>query len=440
MEAVTLWIAGKKRARIMFRDMGRGISPFPYALIFPQDEHEHLLVGYLRELGVTAERLVELAGFEDEGEKVVAHLRMRDGSEETFVVAFIAGCDGAHSIVREILKVSFEGGIYSPIFYVADVKASGPAMNGELNAGLDKAEFLAIFPLSGVGRARFIGTVKREAESQRNLTFDDISHQIINSLDIKIACVNWFSTYHVHHRVAEHFRKGRVFLLGDAAHIDCPVGGQGMNTGIGDAVNLAWKLEVVVHGRASATLLDTYETERIAFARRLVATTDRAFRFINRDGAIARFVRVRLVPMLMPAFFKLRAARRLMFLTLSQTNVNYRSSMLSTGSTARVQAGDRLLWVRQETGLDNFESLRSLKWQAHVYGDTSVEVQRISAQTGLSLERFPWSEAAGRAGLARDTLYVVRSDGYVGLIACGDPLVALKEYQTRFGLDFGRPH
>jgi 2-polyprenyl-6-methoxyphenol hydroxylase-like FAD-dependent oxidoreductase len=339
MEAVTLWIAGKKRARIMFGDMGRGISPFPYALIFPQDEHEHLLVGYLRELGVTVERLVELVGFEDEGEKVVAHLRMPDGSEETFVAAFIAGCDGAHSIVRDILKVPFEGGTYSPIFYVADVKASGPAMNGELNAGLDKAEFLAIFPLSGVGRARFIGTVKREAESQRNLTFDDVSHHIINSLDIKIARVNWFSTYHVHHRVAEHFRKGRVFLLGDAAHIHSPVGGQGMNTGIGDAVNLAWKLAAVVHGRASAALLDTYETERIAFARRLVATTDRAFRFINRDGAIARFVRVRLVPMLMPALFKLRAARRLMFLTLSQTNVNYRGSMLSTGSAGRVQQG-----------------------------------------------------------------------------------------------------
>jgi 2-polyprenyl-6-methoxyphenol hydroxylase-like FAD-dependent oxidoreductase len=197
------------------------------------------------------------------------------------------------------LHVRFQGGTYSPIFYVADVEASGPAMNGELNAGLDKAEFLAIFPLSGVGRARFIGTVKREAESQRNLTFDDVSLQIINSLDIKIARANWFSTYHVHHRVAEHFRKGRAFLLGDAAHIHSPVGGQGMNTGIGDAVNLAWKLPAVVHGRASARLLDSYEPERIAFARRLVATTDRAFRFINRDGAVARFVRVRLVPVLL---------------------------------------------------------------------------------------------------------------------------------------------
>ena len=101
--------------------------------------------------------------------------------------------------------------------------------------------------------------------------------------------------------MAGHFREGRTFLLGDAAHIHSPVGGQGMNTGIGDAVNLAWKLAAVLQGRADPNLLDSYEPERIAFARRLVATTDRAFQFINHDGPIARLVRVRLVPLLLPA-------------------------------------------------------------------------------------------------------------------------------------------
>jgi hypothetical protein len=129
-----------------------------------------------------------------------------------------------------------------------------------------------------------------------------------------------------------------------------------------------------------------------------------------------------------------------MFLTISQTNVNYRSSMLSTGSAGRVKAGDRLPWVCQEMGLNNFESLHSLEWQAHVYGDTSADVQRVCAQAGLSLQCFPWSEAASRAGLASHTLYVVRPDGYVGLVVHGDPLVARNEYQARFGLDFGRPH
>jgi 2-polyprenyl-6-methoxyphenol hydroxylase-like FAD-dependent oxidoreductase len=130
---------------------------------------------------------------------VAARLRRPDGSEQAVEAAFIAGCDGTHSIVREALKDGFPGGTYSHIFYVADVEASGRAMNGELNVGLDEAEFLAIFPLKGAGRARFIGTVNREAEARHDLTFDDVSPRFINRLDIKVERVNWFSTYHVHH-------------------------------------------------------------------------------------------------------------------------------------------------------------------------------------------------------------------------------------------------
>jgi hypothetical protein len=236
--------------------------------------------------------------------------------------------------------------------------------------------------------------------------------------------------------VAAHFREGHAFLLGDAAHIHSPVGGQGMNTGIGDAVNLAWKLATVLQGRADPSLLDSYEPERIAFARRLVATTDRAFQFINNDGSIARFVRVRLVPLLMPALFSFREARRLLFQTISQTNVNYRGSALAAGSAGRVKAGDRLPWARQENGTDNFASLRSLDWQAHVYGEVSAETEGTCAQVGLSLQRFPWSEAAGKAGIARDAFYLVRPDGYVGLAAVGDAPAALRDYQARLGLAF----
>src|SRR5216684_6748242 len=116
------------------------------------------------------------------------------------------------------------------------------------------------------------------------MTFDDVSQRAIKNLKLTIAKVNWFSTYRVHHRVAEKFRAGRVFLLGDAAHVHSPVGGQGMNTGIGDAVNLAWKLAAVLNGRADQSLLDSYEPERIAFARRLVVTTDQAFTGVTSEG------------------------------------------------------------------------------------------------------------------------------------------------------------
>ena len=135
---------------------------------------------------------------------------------------------------------------------------------------------------------------------------------------------------------------GSTFLLGDAGHIHSPVGGQGMNTGIGDAVNLAWKLASVVQRHTRESLLDTYEPERIAFARRLVATTDRAFTAVTSDGLIARTLRLRVVPRLIPTLFAMKAVRPYLFRTVSQTLINYRGSRLSEGRAGRVHGGDRL--------------------------------------------------------------------------------------------------
>src|SRR5262249_23603841 len=162
----------------------------------------------------------------------------------------------------------------------------------------------------------------------------------------------WFSTYHVHHRVTQHFRKGRVFLAGDAAHIHSPAGGQGMNTGIGDAINLAWKLAAALNGRASDALLDSYEAERIGFARRLVATTDRVFTFASAEGKLADFVRTRIAPLVIPAAYSFEAVRRFAFRTVSQTMLNYRGGPLSEGAAGDVHGGDRLPWAVVD-GSDN---------------------------------------------------------------------------------------
>src|SRR5262249_22994150 len=206
----------------------------------------------------------------------------------------------------------------------ADVDAAGPAADGEIHVDFEEADFLAVFPLKGSGRLRLIGPVRGEPEREhRELTFDDVGERAIRNLKLTIARVNWFSTYRVHHRVATRFREGRAFLLGDAAHVHSPVGGQGMNTGIGDAVNLAWKFACVLHGGARESLLSTYEPERIDFARRLVATTDRAFTVVTKQGVVARWVRTRLVPLIAPVLFRLTAVRRFLFRTVSQVGVNY---------------------------------------------------------------------------------------------------------------------
>jgi len=432
--AVNLWVSGKRAARAFFGEMGAEISPFPYALVFPQDEHERLLISCLSSMGVEVERRTELLSFEEAGDHVLANLKKPDGMVEACRATWIAGCDGARSTVRDALKIGFPGGEYDHLFYVADVKGSGEVMNSEIHVGLDTSDFLAIFPLWETGRARLVGTVRDEAGQRRkNLSWDDVSKRVIEWMDIKVESVNWFSTYRVHHRVADHFRKGRAFLLGDAAHIHSPVGGQGMNTGIGDAVNLAWKLAAVLQGRAHESLLDSYEPERIAFARRLLATTDRAFVGVTSSGAIAKFLRLKIVPRLTPLLFSLAAMRRLMFRIVSQTAINYRRSSLNEGRVGSVHGGDRLPWVKGplDGGGDNFAPLESLDWQIHVYGTASSEVQTVCAERKLPLHVFSWRpdmKDMNDAGLRKDALYLVRPDGYVGLANAIGNAEALASY------------
>jgi 2-polyprenyl-6-methoxyphenol hydroxylase-like FAD-dependent oxidoreductase len=401
-------------------------------LTFPQDEHESLLVNRLAEAGVTVERRTELVDFREARDRVLARLKRPDGTTETCDAAYIAGCDGAHSTVRGALQIGFQGGEYAHLFYVADVQAGGAAVNGELHVSLDTNDFLAVFPLKGEGRVRLVGTVRDDAENQgENLSWNDVSKRVIEWMRIDVQWVNWFSTYRVHHRVAEHFRKGRAFLLGDAAHIHSPVGGQGMNTGIGDAVNLAWKLAAVLHGRADAALLESYEPERIAFARRLVATTDEAFTGVTSSGAIARLVRLEIIPFLLPTFLRREAGRRLLFRTVSQTAVNYRGSSLSEGRAGSVHGGDRLPWVKpgaNGAGEDNYAPLRSIDWQVHVYGEAASQLKTLCDSRKLPLHVFPWRPEMDQAGFRRDAAYLVRPDGYVALADADGSDVAVASY------------
>ena len=436
---VNLWARGTRAARLPFRDIGQGLTPFPSFLIYPQDAHERLLIERLHTLGVDVERRSELVGFDQGPDSVHVTIRRPDGSEEGCDVAFLAGCDGADSTVRRGLGVDFPGGTYSRLFYVADVKASGPVADYELHVDIDEADLIAVFPLKEQGSIRLIGTIREDVVTgDHKLTFDDVSDRAIQHLRITVSKVSWFSTYHVHHRVAHRFRQGRVFLLGDAAHIHSPVGGQGMNTGIGDAVNLAWKVAAVTNGRGPDSLLDTYETERIAFARRLVSTTDRAFTIVVREGPVAERVRTRVFPVVAPRLMTLPALRRWAFRTVSQIGVHYRTSALSAGAAGSVRGGDRLPWTRTgpNEDEDNFAPLTSLGWQVHVYGEPAPALQQRCETLGLPLVAFPWHANLGRtSGLRQGVLYLVRPDGYLALVDEEANPDRLEEYFTTRSLE-----
>jgi 2-polyprenyl-6-methoxyphenol hydroxylase-like FAD-dependent oxidoreductase len=406
IDEIHLWEQGREVSNFRFGDLGDSISPHAYALSYPQDEHERFLGIKLRELGVTIEWETELVDLAQDENGVQVSLRSKSGDEaQSF--AYVCGCDGARSEVRQKLGLEFSGGTYDQVFYVADVKAEGVTVNGGLNGCLGTNSFSIVFPIRTTGMSRLIGVIPEGLGDPMEVTFEQIKPIVEELVNIKVESLNWYSTYHVHHRVAESFQQGSVFLCGDAGHIHSPAGGQGMNTGIGDAVNLAWKLAAVVQGRANLALLETYDPERIEFARGLIQSTDRAFQGLvgrNLGSELARSV----FPHVAPWFFGFAAVRKGAFRLISQTRINYHDSALSVGSAGDVLGGDRLPWV---ASVDNFAPLSSLDWQIHVYGQTEVDLSGM----GITVHGFAWNDDAEASGLMQDALYLVRPDGYVAV-------------------------
>jgi 2-polyprenyl-6-methoxyphenol hydroxylase-like FAD-dependent oxidoreductase len=430
LERLHLRNRSREIATIPLGNVGKGLSPYPFALSYPQDDHERFLIDRLRAAGHTVEWNTELTGLTQETSGVRAVL-CKHQAEETWSGSYLCGCDGAHSAVRHGLGIGFPGGTYDQLFYVADAQAKGTWSDRDFTGYIAEKTFSLAFPVREAGMFRFVGLVPEALRGRDDIGFDDLREEVEKVTGKRIKGVNWFSTYRVHHRVADHFRQNRVFLAGDAGHVHSPAGGQGMNTGIGDAVNLAWKLAAVLAGRATASLLDSYEAERIPFARSLVATTDRVFEAAVGGSLLARMVRTIFAPFLLPLALRFAAFRRAQFRLVSQTRITYRASPLSDGQTGAVHAGDRLPWVE---GTDNFAPLRSLDWQIHVYGTAPAGLHEFAASVKLPLHEWPWTRATRRAGIERDALYLVRPDGHVGF-ARGKPDVGeLQAYLGRFGI------
>jgi len=434
--SIDVRLEGKLVSEFDFGDRGdavHALSPYPFLLVFPQDEHERLLVERLRGAGVEVRRGTELLEFDDAGDGVAAVLGTPDGTRERLEARFVCGCDGAHSTVRRQIGATFPGGTYDRVFYVADVRGGGGALDRKLNFCLSEDDFCITLPLRGGETMRLIGGLEQAVADDREPAFADVAAKAAALTGASFAGVDWFSTYRVHHRVADVFRKGNAFLLGDAGHIHSPAGGQGMNTGIGDAANLAWKLAAVLQGRADATILDTYESERLPFARALVATTDRIFERAVGHSLFDRLLRTVFVPRIAPELLNIEAVRVKWFEFVSQIRIEYRKSALSAGAAGAWRGGDRLPWVEGPGG-GNFAALASLDWQIHVYGTAAQAVRDAAAERGVDVFEFAPSDAALRARLEENALYLVRPDGYIALAQTLQDAGALRRYLAAFAI------
>ncbi|MGJ0620474.1 MAG: FAD-dependent monooxygenase [Methylocystis sp.] len=423
--AAHVFLRGRAIADFSLREMGKGQSPYPFMLALAQDVHERFLLEKLQQLGVTPEWRTELLTVSQDDSAVRAQLRNQHGALETATFPFLVGCDGAHSATRAALELGFEGGASEVLTFVADVAIE--CENADFNLAIDEDGLGLMIPVRTTGMQRLIGVVPDALAKRKDLSFEDVGPRLARMLGVSVTQVNWFSTYRVHHRVAKRFRVGRCFLAGDAGHIHSPVGGQGMNTGLGDAMNLSWKLASVINGAANATILETYEIERRAFAKTLIATTDAAFRALSARGWLARQMRLHVAPLLLSLLTKFDATSRIMFRTVSQTRIAYRQSPLSEGAAGKLKGGDRLPWLPSP---DNYAALDGLHWGLHIYGRARPELVAAAEARRFKISVFE----TGAAAVAPDSAYLVRPDGHIALALADQSASSFEAYVARHGL------
>lgn len=428
-----LWADGRWMARVPLSDAGEGVTPYPYILVLGQDDNERIMGERLRDWRVSVRWNTELIGFEQHTDHVATTLRLPDGATNQLTTAWVAGCDGARSFVRERSRITFPGAPYEHVFFVADTEVTGSMVADQVNIYLWRDGFHLFFPMRGRDHWRVVGILPSELRNRNDVGFDAVVPALRNEAGDALAFRNcsWFSTYRIHHRCASRFRDRRCFLLGDAAHIHSPVGAQGMNTGLQDAYNLAWKLALVVGDRADPALLESYERERLPVAQRLLDTTDRAFRLVVSDSWLAGLFRTRVLARLAAFALGRTRVQRLAFRTVSQIGIHYRAGPLSESLEGlpndAPRGGDRFPWLRVKLAAgapvtDLFDALDDLHFQLLAIGQPAPVDGPLRAQSDrVRVHSIPvdFGNAAElrRARIPVPSFYLLRPDGHVGL--CG---------------------
>lgn len=431
-------VGGEVRGEVEFGEMGKGLSPYPFILMVEQGKHEKILYDFIKSRGKDVLWNTELESFTQDESGVKANIKNTNGETETIEAKFLIGCDGAKSSVRHLLGLKFEGSTFERMFYVADVEIDWKFSHDAGHAFLMKNSLLAFFPMEGEKQWRIVGTFPEEfAKDEGEVLYEEIEERIKQDteLNLDITNVNWFSTYKVHTRHVNKFSEGRCFLAGDSAHIHTPAGAQGMNTGIQDGYNLAWKIWLVLQEKADAKILETYNEERLENAKNLLKTTDRFFNLAASPDALTSYFRTHIFPYIAGFAFSIDAVKKFVFPRVSQIAISYRHGSLSeTDGNFSVKAGDRMPYFTIEDA-SVYDSLREPKFHLLVYSDGASDFQNFAAElkneyaSMLDFSVAPlYPNIAEIFGAKTSFVLLLRPDNYIGLISSEVSVEKLKEY------------
>ncbi len=435
---VRLLAGGEVRGEMDLSHIGEGLSAYPFVLMLEQSKNEQLLYEYLQSQGKEVRWQTELESFSQSESGVTAQVKTAGSGSQTIRAKYLVGCDGAKSPTRRALGLKFEGSTFERMFYVADAQVDWDFSHDALHACLSKDSFVLFFPLKGETRYRIVGVFQEEfARDEGDILYEEIEGHVKQEtkLDLDIHDVEWFSTYKVHTRHVAKFSAGRCFLAGDSAHIHSPAGAQGMNTGIQDGYNLAWKMALVSKGITSEELLATYNEERLENAKRLLQTTDRMFQFVAGSDWFLDFLRTNILPSVAGFLLSFDTVKNLIFPLVSQIGINYRHSSLSRHAgdeDFKVKAGDRLPYFLVE-GKSVYELLQRPRFHWLVFSRPSNETSAAELEdhgSGIwDLNNILLSPQVEDAfGTDKPFNLLLRPDNYIGFISTETSLERLREY------------
>jgi len=415
-----------KGERLVHLEISGMDSPFGYPLMIPQNETERLLTEHLAQQGVQIERQVELLTFQEGARSVAGRLKRGDGGEESFDVPWLIGCDGAHSTVRHTLEMPFTGQAEPNDWMLADIHVQGPLPNDEMSIYWHEKGILVFFPITptrfrviaDLGAASSAGSPPAPSLAEVQAKVDERGPGGLTVVDPV-----WLAGFRINERKVSDYRRGRVMLAGDAAHIHSPAGGQGMNTGMQDAFNLAWKLALVHKGQGQAEpLLESYSRERSAVGDQVLRGAGMMTLMATLRNPVAQFVRNHAAHVLTSFEF----VRDKMKNALSELSINYRHSPLSVNDGPRfggLHAGDRLpdaplTQARTGESTTMFAAVRGYQHALLLFadGDDYAAIGRQAEVAAAVDGAFP--------GMAKSHLIVVPAED-VASAAIGMPGLAL---------------
>jgi 2-polyprenyl-6-methoxyphenol hydroxylase-like FAD-dependent oxidoreductase len=439
--AMQMYAGGSRLFRVPLGDVE---SAFPFTLTTAQTETERVLGEHLGSLGVTVERGVELVALSQDEQAVHATLRHEDGSTEDASAVWVIGADGGHSNVRKLVGTKLAGSFVGERFLLGDVVAEHRLDLDSMHTFFAPDGPVVVLPMAD-GRMRFLAEVHDAPGTPLNTHPTQVQLQAV--LDRRIGGIrllrsHWLTSFEIHHARVPAYRWGRVFLAGDAAHIHSPAGGQGMNTGMQDASNLAWKLEAVIRGKAGEALLDSYEAERLPVADRVIAFTN----LLTTAGTLSGLSR-RIRDVVIRMLSRIPRVRRTLAENAEEVNINYKNSPIAVGRRpkhVKVFAGEHIPHISDA----DVQKQLSAVWAADNTGHTVVTIasagstpaaeeggmQILVAADSTPVPGYetviadPNGIVAQRFGFRHGGRVVIRPDSYIGAIASLDDTTTVADY------------